>query len=264
VKTYVLITCLLIAPFFLAAQNVTGFWKGKLDMPSSCFPVNNIELQLKGTAEDLTGSSYHYLDVNYYVKKNARGQFNESTQKLTISEGMVTTFKIPPNCSVCIKNFQLTYSRKGNQEFLTGTWNGKIEGTGVDCATGPIVLTRIKESAFKEVPEIIVDTGTIRLDFYDNGTVDGDSITVLVNKRVVLSHQILSTRPKTAFIVIDLNNKFHEVEMVAENLGTIPPNTSLLIITAGEKKYQLVLSSSRTKSAMVRFIYEKPVDKKKT
>jgi hypothetical protein len=118
-------------------------------------------------------------------------------------------------------------------------------------------LTRIKESAFKEVPEVAVDTGTIRLDFYDNATIDGDSITVLVNKNVVVSHQMLSARPITTYVTVDLTNTFFEVEMVADNLGTIPPNTALLIITAGVKKYQLFLSSTKTKSAMIRIMYDK-------
>ena len=45
--------------------------------------------------------------------------------------------------------------------------------------------------------------------------------------------------------------------MIAENLGSIVPNTALLIITAGEKRYQLFLSSTEQKSAKVRFVYDK-------
>ncbi|MGZ3940580.1 MAG: hypothetical protein ACXVBK_17550, partial [Flavisolibacter sp.] len=61
----------------------------------------------------------------------------------------------------------------------------------------------------------------------------------------------------TAYVTVDLGNPFFEIEMVADNLGTIPPNTALLIITAGTKKYELFLSSTKTKSAMIRIIYEK-------
>jgi hypothetical protein len=104
---------------------------------------------------------------------------------------------------------------------------------------------------------VAVDTGRIRLDFYDNATIDGDSITVLVNKQVVVSHQMLSARPITTYVTVDLSNPFFEIEMVADNLGTIPPNTALLIITAGTKKYELFLSSTQTKSAMIRIVYDK-------
>jgi hypothetical protein len=251
--TIILILC--ITNTFGFAQTVNGFWKGTLTMTSGCFPVNNIELQINLTGNEMRGASYHYLDINYYVKKNFGGTYYPDTKKLFVREGAVTTFKIPDHCKVCIKNYDLTYSRNGEVETLTGIWNGKIMGTGSDCDVGTIVLTRIKESAFKEIPEIEVDTGDIKLDFYDNGVVDGDSITVLVNKVPVLVNEKLSSKPVSSIIRVDLNNTFQEIEMVAENLGTIPPNTAILLITAGKKRYRLFLTSTEQKSAKVRFVY---------
>jgi hypothetical protein len=122
-------------------------------------------------------------------------------------------------------------------------------------------LSRIKESAFADIPEIAVDTGEIKLEFYDNAVIDGDSITILVDKRVILTHQKLSLKPITSSIRIDLKNPFHEVEMVAENLGSIPPNTALLIITAGKNTYKLFLTSSKEKNAAVRFLYDPDLSK---
>jgi hypothetical protein len=242
---------------FSYAQDLNGFWKGTLGMGGGCFGVNNIELQLHVRGTTVFGDSYHYENVDYYVKKKISGTYDSSTKQLIVHEEYVTTFKIPKTCVICIKNFYLSYTKDGNLEVLKGNWDGKIMGTGMDCSTGPISLSRIQESAFREIPEIPVDTGTIRLDFYDNATIDGDSITVLVNKTVVLSHQLLSTKPITTYVKVDLTNPFQEVEMVADNLGTIPPNTALLIITAGSRKYQLFLTSTQNKSARVRFVYEK-------
>jgi len=48
--------------------------------------------------------------------------------------------------------------------------------------------------------------------------------------------------------------------MKAENLGSIPPNTALLIITAGKKRYRLFLSSTKTNTAVIRFVYNKEAD----
>jgi len=243
-------------PYLVLSQDLSGFWKGTLSMTGGCFPVNNIELQLYGKGNVVEGNSYHYLDINYYVKKKFIGRFDRTTKKLSLQEGMVTTFKIPPHCNICIKNYDLVYSRKNNIETLTGNWGGKIQHSSLDCTTGPIVLTRVKESAFKEIPEIPVDTGTIRLDFYDNGMVDGDSISVLVNKQVVVSNEKLSAKAITSYIKVDLQHTFHELEMRAENLGTIPPNTALLVITAGSKTFRLFLSSTEKKTATVRFVYD--------
>ncbi|HET9745706.1 MAG TPA: hypothetical protein VFP97_08335 [Chitinophagaceae bacterium] len=246
--------------FQSVAQDVSGYWKGTLSM-RGCFPENNIELQINGKGEIVAGDSYHYQDIDNYVKKNFKGKFDKETKKLSVQEGIVTTYHIPQRCVICVKNFELVYSREGKVETLKGYWNGNVLGSAQSCDGGSIVLTRIKESAFKEIPEIKVDTGNIKLDFYDNAQVDGDSITVLVDKQVVLTHQRLTAKPLTTYVRIDLNNTFHEIEMVAENLGSIPPNTAILIITAGKNRHLLSLSSSETKSARVRIVYDQEVSK---
>jgi hypothetical protein len=237
------------------AQDLSGFWKGTFSM-QGCFPNNNIELQVTMKDGAATGDSYHYQDIDNYVKKKFTGRYNPSQKKLLVQEGLVTTYHIPRRCVICIKEFNLVYSRVGNIEILRGLWSGNVLNINSSCGGDSIILTRIKESAFKEIPEIKVDTGTIRLDFYDNAIVDGDSITVMVDNRVVFTHQRLTAKPLTTFVKIDLLNTFHEVEMIAENLGSIPPNTAILIITAGEDTHRLFLSSGEMKSAKVRFVYD--------
>jgi hypothetical protein len=64
--------------------------------------------------------------------------------------------------------------------------------------------------------------------------------------------------PITLKLKFDEDNTEHEVIMVAENLGRIPPNTSLMIIDAGDKRYQVQITSTEQKNALVRFKYEKP------
>jgi hypothetical protein len=46
--------------------------------------------------------------------------------------------------------------------------------------------------------------------------------------------------------------------MIADNLGTIPPNTAMVIITAADRKYRLFLKSDKQRSAQVRVVYEDP------
>ena len=241
--------------FECIGQDISGYWKGTLSM-RGCFPENNIELQINSKGNIVAGDSYHYQDIDNYVKKRFRGSFDRATKKLSVQEGLVTTYHIPQRCVICVKNFELVYSREGKVETLKGQWSGNVLNSMQSCDGGSIILTRIRESAFKEIPEIKVDTGTIRLDFYDNAQIDGDSITVLVDKQVVLTHQRLSAKPLTTYVRVDLDNTFHEIEMVAENLGSIPPNTAILIITAGKDRHMLSLSSSEIKSARVRIVYD--------
>lgn len=256
-KKFILACLICSTPFLVFAQNYSGFWKGVLAMSRGCFPVNNIEIQITIKGDSIFGNSYHYSDVDNYVKKKIVGILDPVAHKIFIKESMVTTFKIPIHCKVCIKSYELSYTGLDKQEFLKGDWGSVMIGNYSDCGIGPITLSRIKESAFKEIPEINVDTGQIRLDFYDNGEVDDDSISVKINDNTVLTHQKLGREPITTFVKIDLNNIFQEVEMIAENVGSIPPNTALLVVTAGKKRYELFLTSSAQKSAKVRFVYDK-------
>jgi hypothetical protein len=243
---------------FAQAQELNGIWKGTLtQQPGGCFPVYNVELQVKITGNDVAGFCYHYSDFSNYVKKNYNGFYNAATKTINIQEQKIMTFHIPQDCTPCIRYFTLSYSRTGKEETLSGDWGGVVMNGSAACTPGRIVLHRIVESEFNFIQEIKVDTGTLKLDFYDNGEIDGDSITVTVNNNVIVSHQRLGLKPITVNVKVDLEHPEQEITMVAENLGTIPPNTALLIVTANNKRYQLFLASNGKKNAQVRFIYEK-------
>lgn len=248
-----------VTTFFSAeAQNLNGVWRGTLTQgPGGCFRVYNIELNISTNGSNIKGASYHYSDITNYVKEEFNGTYNAEGKTLNISEMKVLTFHVPPDCIPCIKQYNLAYQRKDNKEVLTGDWGGVTMNNYATCPPGQITLSRVAESDFEHIKEIRVDTGTIRLDFYDNAQIDGDIITVLLNNKPLASNQKLTAKPITLEIKVDLNNPEQEITMVAENLGDIPPNTALLIITAGNKRYQLYLTSTEKKSAQVRFIYEK-------
>jgi len=244
-----------LASFTVHAQDLTGTWRGKLTQgPGGCFPVYFIEMQLKAEGGKLTGSTYHFSDVNNFVKENFEGVYDRKNNSLVIQESGATTFHVPADCVPCIKRYVLSYERKDSQ-VLTGDWGGRMMNSQVACPPGKIILSKEASSIFNEIK---VDTGNVRLDFYDNAQIDGDTISVSVDNQTVVSHQRLAEKPITVYIRIDLIKTEHEVIMIAENEGSIPPNTALLIVTAGEKRYRLFLSSDvDQKKVLVRFIYEK-------
>ena len=264
-KKLLLLCLLFISSLAAIAQDVSGVWKGELTFVGGCFAKNNIEIQLKTVGDGVYGSSYHYLDVNNYIKKEASGYFDAKNRKLVVQEGAVTAQLLVDRCSICIKKFQFLYRKEGEKEFLDGFWTGKLQGTNIDCGTGgTITLSRSLNPTFKEekIPEVKVDTGDVQLRFYDNATVDGDSISVRVNSKVVLSHHRLSEKPGTAIARVSLDTPMVEVEMIAENLGSIPPNTAFLEVISGSVYHRLFLVSTKNKSAKVRFIYDKVAAKK--
>ena len=240
------------------SQELNGIWKGTLtQQPGGCFPVYNVELQVNIANGQVKGFCYHYSDFTNYVKKDYNGIYNAATKTINIQEQKVMVFRIPQDCTPCIRYFTLAYSKQGSEETLSGDWGGVVMNGSAACTPGKIVLHRILESEFNHIREIKVDTGVLRLDFYDNAQIDGDSISVMVNNKMLVSNQLLGLRPISVEIKVDLENPEQEVTMIGENLGTIPPNTALLIVTAGTKRYQLYLASNGKKNAQVRFVYEK-------
>ncbi len=92
----------------------------------------------------------------------------------------------------------------------------------------------------------------IRLEFYDNGAVDGDSISVFLNNKLVLPASRLENTPLVLNITYDDNLPFNELSMFAESLGTIPPNTAVLVIYDGKKRYEVLMSSDFNKSSTIK------------
>jgi hypothetical protein len=103
------------------------------------------------------------------------------------------------------------------------------------------------------IKTIETPAGEIKIDLYDNGQVDGDTVSVYHNNRLMVSHARLSTTPVTIRIKIDANDPHHEIVLVAHNLGSIPPNTSLMVVNAGDKRFEVFISSNEQKNAKVVF-----------
>jgi hypothetical protein len=114
-------------------------------------------------------------------------------------------------------------------------------------------LTKRKNNLAKT---IYVDAGEIEIELYDNGTIDNDTVSIYHNGNPVVLKGRLSTRPLTAKILVTAQEPLHEIIMVAENLGEIPPNTSLMVIKAGKKTYQAFITSDLQTNAKVIFEYK--------
>ncbi|HEX3080520.1 MAG TPA: hypothetical protein VHQ04_08660, partial [Puia sp.] len=93
---------------------------------------------------------------------------------------------------------------------------------------------------------------SVRLSFYDNAEVDGDSISVFLNGKLVVAHQGLTERAFNVYIQLDSSLAINEVSMFAENLGKYPPNTALMVISDGDKRYETFLSSDFQGNATIR------------
>jgi len=100
--------------------------------------------------------------------------------------------------------------------------------------------------------DIVVSSDSVRVSFYDNGEIDGDSISVFLNNQPILMKQELAATALNIYIVLDKTKDVNELSMFAENLGKYPPNTALMVLYDGNERHEVYLSSSLSQNATIR------------
>jgi hypothetical protein len=128
------------------------------------------------------------------------------------------------------------------------------------------VINYVTESEFIKREKIVthileVESDTLNIEVYDNGEIDGDIISVFFNKQLILSNQKLTHKSIRITLPLDNSKPFNEISMFAENLGLIPPNTALMIIKDGKKKYEMKVTSNLEKTATIRISRKAVVEK---
>ncbi len=144
-----------------------------------------------------------------------------------------------------------------------------------DSTYTPPVIIKKKDSSVKVIPldtsyviktnnrinkvisRIVINERKLTLNVYDNGTIDGDTVSIFYNGRNIMSHKRLSDKPLLIDLVLDANTNIHSIVLFAENLGTIPPNTALIIFNTPEgKRYELLSSATLNQNVELVFEYK--------
>jgi hypothetical protein len=106
----------------------------------------------------------------------------------------------------------------------------------------------------KPQPQVFdVVSDSLTLSFYDNGVVDGDVISIYVNGEAVISRAKLLEAATKKTIKLDPAADTVELVLVAETLGSIPPNTGLLVVQDGGKRYEVRFSADLQTNAAIMF-----------
>jgi LEA14-like dessication related protein len=94
---------------------------------------------------------------------------------------------------------------------------------------------------------------SLELSLYDNGEIDGDTVSVLLNGELFLAKQGLKASAIKKTIYIGPGSEELTLVLYAENLGKYPPNTGLLVVHDGDDVYNLRFSADLQKNAAVVF-----------
>jgi len=119
----------------------------------------------------------------------------------------------------------------------------------------PWVLLGRENKLFKQV---IVNSPSISIDLYDNGTIDNDTIMIFDNKILLMENKRLSYKATHFDVNFNKDNNRHEIIIVAHNLGTVPPNTALMVVKDGTSRQEIYITSTLTVNAVIIFELKKP------
>lgn len=242
-----------------------GRWAGQLNQSDRNYGFYfSLDLQPGGVGESYivsedNGGSAH-LSLVWEVR--------DST--LYLRESAVVT-KTDPRWPWCVKNMQLQLQHNGNLFTLNGPWEGTIEGRSGRsgrCAPGTIYLERpiltppvqqlieayqpYRDSTGREVHiarTIEVASSNLVIYIWDNGTEDGDVVTLFLNGRRLANK--MRVRKRRAAVSVKLERDDNYLILHADDLGSITPNTVAVAIDDGQREQVLILSADLAESGAV-------------
>ncbi len=121
------------------------------------------------------------------------------------------------------------------------------------------VERKVEERKVQTIQTIYFTSDSLVLELYDNGYVDGDSVSIILNGKAFLSNVRLSEKAATKMIYITpaMGDSINLV-MFAENLGSISPNSGLAIIRDGKTQHRVSFSGDLERNAAIILRRKKP------
>ncbi len=250
------------------SQDLSGSWKGifhsNLDGHGRPRTLTMV-MELKENGRNLEGS---FANLSEKMEVNVRYQVSGITGKkkkfpFSLMRGKLLVDNLPEGVAQVFREFyDIQYLATDSVEYLFGRWNGM---TGQDhgyfqVARKNTIAQKLSLPATRlsyperRSSENLINTSSQKVDlaFFDNGEIDGDTISVYVNDIRVVHNQRLSATAIHLQLDIPASGIL-KVSVFAENLGSIPPNTGVVVLKSGEINKTLFLSSDFESNATIIF-----------
>jgi hypothetical protein len=136
----------------------------------------------------------------------------------------------------------------------------KPEPTKSDIVKSPPVITKPPQIAasqlatrqIENIRNVSFKSDSLVISLYDNGEIDGDTVSVVLNGNIIIARQGLSTNAITKTIYPSQGyGDSLQLIMYAENLGSIPPNTGILILQDGDDRYEIRFAGDLQKNSSI-------------
>jgi len=253
----------------LQAQDLSGQWTGTASGEGSD-TKHKIVLTITESDSAIAGVLHWYSPETQYIRHLIiSGRFYGKDSVITIREDSADD----PDAG-----FHVLYYRRtpGRRDLLEGQW---ALAPGPQSAKADNLAIRLEKKAPPFIPfalpkkkkdsaqlKVLLDrqtpvvasipirgTDTVKVELYDNGEIDGDSVSLYLNNDLLLQHYKLTAQAKVLLVPIDKSLSVNRLVLFAENLGSIPPNTALMEVTVHGKTYELFLSTDYKRNACIEF-----------
>ena len=184
---------------------------------------------------------------NSITKSNARQA--SASQTPSIQTPSIQTAAAPNNA--------VANALQENTKAAAITETSDSPNTSATKSSGQILPWVLVGRENKLVKQVIVNSPSISIDLYDNGTIDNDTIMIFDNKILLLENKRLSYKATHIDVNFNKENNRHEIIIVAHNLGTVPPNTALMVVKDGTSRQEIYITSTLSVNAMIIFELKK-------
>jgi hypothetical protein len=284
VKEAVCLTVLILFCSFAHAGD-TLYYEGKIII-SKKISYNYILRFTISPQNVLTGYSLTDARGPNETKTKILGTYDSLANTISYEEKTVLRSKVDlQQNDLCFVKATLKFSKPKFFETLTGKFTGMQPGKTSPCANGEIKLIDTKKAklvlnklggnqphtenpasvhvgsdtapdgfikVFNNTARELPFTGNmVKLTIWDNGQVDGDRISIMLNGRYILENYTLDSVTKVIESVLP-DNEIDTIKVIALNEGTLPPNTAVVRIESKTEQYPVEVQA---KINEVRTIY---------
>ncbi|MEZ7839318.1 MAG: WD40 repeat domain-containing protein [Flavobacteriales bacterium] len=194
-------------------------------------------------------NDFHELSINQYSKVLLTGYYKDKALLFDL-----TNLDLERELDENIQLVNTYLTNEYNQFMVSSSEEGRHRLMQVKGGSGIKPLSLQKRDI--EVQKVItVDAKILKLAVWDNERVDGDKISLSLNGRWILRNYEI-VKEKNLFEIELIPNQVNQLVFFAENLGTIPPNTSAINIQYEGYNKTHIMRSNLDKSGSINFFFE--------
>jgi len=269
------------------AQTISGIWVGNDEKSIFIVHPSKIvaEIEIKNDTV-LTGVTHYYYKDGLYEHFALSGKYFPADSLIMFSEDSTISY----NKKNDMQMFQSLYTMKirtvggrlqmkgrlrekgkglfrtnleawfDKQDNISANPKNNLTSQSINLTSASASISNPSQNRLTDIQKVIEiaeqERDSIKIEVFDNGIIDNDTVSIYLNDIEIVKNKMVSDNPITFYTNLDKNVKFQKITMVANNMGSIPPNTAMLIITTRLRKYEVYMSSNMEKNAVVEFFFK--------